>query len=430
VKQKSFIYLLLLIQVLLLSKCNSVDPPPPPNGEKPTLTLTLEDVSCIEAWIKPTTTNIQLPASITLQQNNQNRKTINLVKADTLIYVDSLLPNTRYQYQVSSIEYQVSSNEISVTTMDTTSHDFTFETFTFGGTAGSSTLYDVATIDENNIWAVGEILVADTSVNGYTTYNAIHWDGSQWELNRILYQGGFWVIRTIFAFNENDIWFSAFVRYDGQNFIELPIPPILIGWTINKIWGSSSDDLYIVGNNGNIARYLNGTWSRIESGTDLNIYDVWGQINKDNEYDILCVASNSDILIDSSKVLKIEGTSIKEISNEGLPVFISTLWFIPERKYYIAGDGLYTAKHLGAQWICDNSMPPYYKTSIRGNGFNDIVMTGAFGLLLHFNGLSWKNFQNITYIEGAYGEVAVKGNLICCTGGLNNGQAIILMGRR
>ena len=159
--------------------------------------------------------------------------------------------------------------------MDTTSHNYTFETFTFGDIS-NSVLFDVAIINENNIWAVGEINIADTSINGYTTYNAVHWDGSQWELKKILYQGSFWIIRTIFAFSGNDIWFSAFVRYDGQNFIELPIPPILMGWTMNKIWGSNSNDLYVVGDNGNIAHYQNWQWSKITSGTDVGLLDVWG----------------------------------------------------------------------------------------------------------------------------------------------------------
>ena len=77
-------------------------------------------------------------------------------------------------------------------------------------------LYDVAIINENNIWAVGEIMIADTSQNGYTTYNAVHWDGSEWELKRIpyyyngqtFYHGHY---KAIFAFNENDIWFWELV---------------------------------------------------------------------------------------------------------------------------------------------------------------------------------------------------------------------------
>jgi len=325
----------------------------------------------------------------------------------------------------------VKSNVLSVTTLDTTSHNFTFETWTFGEHS-SNVLYDVAIIDENNIWAVGEIYMNDSLGNPDPTfYNVAHWDGQIWELKRIFYKGGIWTIRTIFAFNATDIWFSAFVRYDGQNFIELPIPSILIGWSINKIWGSSSNDLYVVGNEGNIAHYQNGQWSRIESGTNLHIYDIWGGYNSETDQDeILCIASNSDIFIDNSKVLKIEGTSIKEMNNEGLPIFISTIWFIPERKYFIAGDGLYTAKYLWEKWVRDYTMPPYYKTGIRGNGFNDIVMVGTFGLFMHFNGLSWINYNSMPNFSGSYGEVKIKGDILACTGGLNDGKAIITIGRR
>jgi len=45
--------------------------------------------------------------------------------------------------------------------MDTTSHNFTWQTWTFGEHS-SSRLYDVAIINENNIWAVGEIYMKDS----------------------------------------------------------------------------------------------------------------------------------------------------------------------------------------------------------------------------------------------------------------------------
>ena len=44
---------------------------------------------------------------------------------------------------------------------DTTSHNFTWQTWTFGEHS-SSVLYDVVIIDENNIWAVGEIYLSDS----------------------------------------------------------------------------------------------------------------------------------------------------------------------------------------------------------------------------------------------------------------------------
>ena len=67
--------------------------------------------------------------------------------------------------------------------MDTTSHNYTWQTFTFGGDAGSSSLNDVAIIDENNIWAVGEIYFKDSLGNRIRNLKCcIHWNGNKWEL--------------------------------------------------------------------------------------------------------------------------------------------------------------------------------------------------------------------------------------------------------
>ena len=152
---KRLLFSVLIVTLgLLLKACNTTDPPPPPpDGEKPTLELKLEDVSCTEAWIKLTTTNLQLPAAITLKQHNPNNDSLSqdfiLNTQDSLLYIDSLLPNQNYKFIVTMQHSSNSSNETIVTTMDTTSHNFTFASWTFG-TIGSSTLYDVAIINENN----------------------------------------------------------------------------------------------------------------------------------------------------------------------------------------------------------------------------------------------------------------------------------------
>ncbi|HKB87747.1 MAG TPA: hypothetical protein VKD08_16335, partial [Ignavibacteriaceae bacterium] len=224
--------------------------------------------------------------------------------------------------------------------MDTTSHNFTWQTWTFGGDAGSCTLYDVAIINENNIWAVGEIYVTDTSQNGYTMYNAVHWDGNQWELKRILYNGSIWVIRTIFTFSENDIWFSAFVRYDGQNFIELPIPGILMGWMPNKIWGTSSNNLYVVGNNGNIAHYDGQSWTRIESGTELNFLDIYGATDTNSGKQQILAVCYKDLPLRKG-IFSIVGDYVSEISSIPIQWELDALWFIPGRHFYVVGSGIY-----------------------------------------------------------------------------------------
>src|SRR5690606_10162549 len=153
------------------------------------------------------------------------------------------------------------------------------------GDIGSSTLYDVAIINENSIWCVGDIKIADTSENGYTNYCYLKWNGIEWEKGKLKYfpPGSIGDSITtsgnsIFAFNEDDVWISggAVFHWNGSD------------WKIyydtgaegsNKIWGTSSNDIYFVGRNGSIVHY-NGSpgadgWTKIESGTDLSLSDIW-----------------------------------------------------------------------------------------------------------------------------------------------------------
>lgn len=428
---------------LLQISCNTTEPPPP-NGEKATLELALQDVSCIETWIKLSTTNLQLPATIELKQTNPAGDTkseiLNLNTQDSLFYIDSLLPNKTYQYQVSSIQHQVSSNELSVTTMDTTSHNFTFETFTFGD-IGNSVLFDVAVINENNIWAVGDIRISDTSSLGYTKYNAVHWDGNQWELKRILYDGNFWMIRSIFAFNGNDIWFSAFVRYDGQDFVEMPIPQILIGWSIIKLWGSSSDNLYVVGNQGNIANYNGNSWAKIESGTDVDLLDVRG--TRDGSIIWACGET-----IYKTVLVKIEGSSANivfedfypwQIQDGRISGGISSIWTNNRNFIYLttpitAYRCLSTTRGGGKEIYPNDDYLNGGTVRIRGTSANNIITSGSNSSILHYNGLSWKRYEELTDVNTYLWSSDIKGNIMVTIGdkleNLLYYKAIVIVGRR
>jgi len=425
-----------LILPFFFAACNSLEPPPP---EK-TITLTLEDISCIEAWIKLTTTNLQLPTTITLKQSatggDQTLKTINLDKADTLLYIDSLLPNVNYNFQVSSIQHQVSSNELSVTTLDTTSHNFTWQTFEFGQHS-SSVLYDVAIIDENNIWAVGEIYMNDSLGNlDPIFYNAAYWNGQNWKLKKIFYEGGIWTIKTIFAFSANDIWFSAFVKYDGQNFIELPIPPILTGWSINKIWGSSSNDLYVVGNNGNIAHYNESSWTKIVSGTDVDLKDIWGTSDGDKIF-----ISGYSIDFSRSILLKVtNNTTFTFWENNTISGTLPYGNLIYSIRGY--GNSLFISSNNGN---FEDKLTINYQTQIlfvvprrvykiTVTNKNDIYTAGNRSNLWHYNGVSKKELYVNLAVPSPFFSIAAKGNTIIAVGtkveSVVYHKATIVIGRR
>ena len=90
--------ILLLGLIVIIFSCNTTEPPPQKPPE-PEITLAQEDASAIEAWIKITTTNLQLPTTITLKRNNTVEQTISLLTQDSVIYIDSLLHKTTYTFQ-------------------------------------------------------------------------------------------------------------------------------------------------------------------------------------------------------------------------------------------------------------------------------------------------------------------------------------------
>jgi hypothetical protein len=280
-------------------------------------------------------------------------------------------------------------------------------------------------------------MVADSSPNGYTKYNAVRWDGNEWKLLRVPYnyQGTdfFHPIKSVFAFNADNIWFcgNGVIKWNGVNYSPIPIT-VWGPHQMNKIWGSSSNDLYIVGNNGSIAHYNGISWKKIESGTDLNINDIWGDYNeKTGEWEILAVASNFGTSLEK-EILHIKNNSAIKLPLSPQMWPLRTVWFVPNKQYYVAGAGVYQKRLLtDLNWKNEALDITTFSTySIRGNNINDVIGVGAFGDLIHFNGLTWKNDYNEPNLNnGSYKSVKINGNIIFAVGN-EFYQAVILKGKR
>ena len=432
-------YLLSFVVIsLMLLNLGCKKSPTEPNT---TAALSVEDISCTEAWVKITTTNYQTPNTLTLFVNDKADQNITLASSDTLLYVDSLLPNQSYKIKAAFANNNQlqTTNEVIAKTMDTPSHNFTWQTFNFGGDGGSSFLSDISIINENNIWAVGAIYTKDSYTydslgKWIDPYNAIHWNGSDWELKRIYYNYNgslLWgLINSVFAFSDNDIWFGTNIHWNGKVF-EQPNASAQSGLSVNKMWGTSSSDLYAVGYEGGIAHYDGKSWQKIESGTTLNINDIWGDFNRrTQEWEILAVAADK-FFNEGSSVLKIEKMRAKEINKTGLPWSLSSVWFHSSKNYFIGGDGLFSNKKINNDWGKVTDLPTFYKDRIRGVESNDIVVSGSNGLLSHFNGYSWHHYLNneLPYFTGRLLSVEVKNNIIVATGWKEQGS-IIILGKR
>ncbi len=437
--------ILLLLTALSLYSCTKPNEPPPPKPPNPlperqVFTITVEDYTCIETWLKITNDSLPLPANISIRKNDKEIKQLTLTTRDTIVYIDSLLPKQACTFKaISRSDTLLVSNAVTTTTMDTTSHNFTWQSWTFGQHS-NSVLYDVAIIDENNIWAVGKIYMNDSLGNpDPIAYNAVHWDGQRWNLKKIYYKGGIWTIRCVFALNENDVWFSGYMRYDGTKFIELPIPSILMGWQINKMWGSSSNDLYVVGNGGNIAHYDGTNWTKINSGTTVDLRDVWG--SKDGKIIWACEYNSNYALtilvkISNSTVTKIFEGSPNEQSNN---IYIGPLsggWTDTKKRTVLLNWGLLCLQEnkdeidlsaLQEEMFYDIGL------TISANGINDIMVAGQSGMVGHYNGYRFYDIPDLRIRQQQYLGSDLKSNLFV-TVGYNYStifsKAIIAIGKR
>jgi len=411
-----------------------------------------------EVWLKLEMDNGDDGKEFSVKRDGETIFRGRLAGDDTTLHDENLLPSHEYSYvayRLANGKEIYSSELLKVTTMDTTSHEFSWEIYTFGGVRGSSVLRDVCIIDENDIWAVGEIHTEDTdcwnedSTQWIPSYNAVHWNGVNWELVRIYYDfkvnfpdgysdGPSWApIDAIFATEAGDIWIKSGTihHFDGQKWHQYQSL-----FSVNKIWGTGSNNMYFVGYGGTIVHYDGSRWRKLEAplgqdGTDLDIYDIWGEENQQTgEYEILCVAAKKFESYNRA-ILKIKDQQVATLADNGIPWSLSGIWFIPNQIYWVVGGGIYYKRNImnSSSWTrIDKRLTEYYINSIRGNEINDIIAVGAFGEVLHFNGVSWKSQRDKTRLSyGTYYRVDVRANLICAVGedaSSGRSKALILRG--
>ena len=293
---------------------------------------------------------------------------------------------------------------------DTTSHNFIFEIDTLGD--ASSLLYDTAIISENNIWAVGDFYLRDsTGQVDPLRYNVAQWDGSQWEVKRItvMFRGNPVTppLEGISTFSATDIWLvgSLPIHGDGQTWtiFDLRAMPGFETVSVSKAWGTSPSDMYFVGANGSIVHYNGATWQAMQSGTTLPLLDVFGR----SATEVYAVGGDRSTAV----VLKYDGTRWATLMNsyyfgngfDSTELFRTQLyghlngaWVDESGTLYVVGEYVYQMK--AGQWgftpgIADNYLnAPIFSrgflTSIRGEAGNDFVTAGERLTVIHHNGSS------------------------------------------
>jgi hypothetical protein len=322
---------------------------------------------------------------------------------------------------------------------DTTSHAVIWKTDTLG-VASYSTVLDVAIYDENDIWAVGEFYLRDSlGAVDPVMYNAFRWDGSKWNPLRLTftYQGTTYLRlgNAVLAFGHNDVWIACNAprHWDGTSLNSVNIGTSQVG-EVQRLWGTSSRDLYCVGIPGRLSHFDGQVFSDIPTGVSSWFNDIYGL-----GQDVYVGSYYYDTQIRPSGVFSYskgnfqflypDASDSSEFQNlrDALGVWVS-----PQRKLWAVGEnGVFTPQTSHTPVYRND----YFVTCIRGTSNNDVWVGGDGGGIIHFNGSTWKKYSTLeTQTAGfrtRYYSIAVKGSIVVAGGWCASlGFGVVTMGRR
>jgi hypothetical protein len=420
-------------------------PPPPPPVHVPVIHLSVADTGLTDLWLRVRFDDTVQQRSWRLTRDGQPLLTVAQAPLDTVVLDDSLAVKRTYTYRayrLSGTTLTDSTAPLQATTLDTTSHNFFWQIDTLGD-GNSSVLYDVAIISDTLVITCGQVYLRD-SLGGYQPPCGVAiWNGRQWQIRRLYaqYPTSHTPLRPegIFAFSATDIWFAwgDVFHWDGrsENVIIHQVTSILgPGQGITTLWGTSGSNLYGVGRGGAIAHYNGSTWQRIESGTTVDLLDVWGSSDGSSVWACGYKSDGSESIL-----LRYDGNQW-QVYGHAPPRGVyqnlfASIWFPRADSACVIGDrGVFRhAQNSPVGFRRVLSGLPYFPYRIRGVDRNDAVFVGDAAMIWHFNGSSWRQFDQLINTGDRLRSVAMGSNQIVAVGYRYYGvqiDALIYRGRR
>jgi len=246
----------------------------------------------------------------------------------------------------------------------------------------------------------------------------------------------------IFAFTEDEYWLvhgsDVLHTLDGHFFDDYR------PGSVNACWGSSPNDVFIVGNGGHIAHFDGMKFTDMNSGTTKDLHSVWGR----NHNDIW--AGGSNLTTGDVVLLHFDGTQWPETDLATVGEFgctgcesVASVWVTDssnQSKAFVGGGRIHRKKN-NSEWFGDdpnmvrNKLPGgslISLSSISGNSSTDFMTAGDWGFVSHWNGKTWMRYDqlfnsgNSNYATQAFN---FKNNTACIVG-FKSGKSWIAVGRR
>ncbi len=317
---------------------------------------------------------------------------------------------------------------------DTTSNDFMWSQTPIG-TYGTE-LQDIVAFSDTDVWICGEIHFKDSYTfdslgHWIVPYNVAHFNGKVWEYIRVEWcdvtASGFYIALAMFGTSSNDMWFKdggALSYWDGKKFTQWCIPFGTITGGPQLIF-KNSNKIYISGSHGSLASFDGTSFTKIATGTDNVLFDVWTVGNK-----TICATSKWPTgETEPPTLLVIENGQVSRWIDSTMMIGMHGVWFDEHDNILLCSFGV--TRWRNPTWIKEYPPSSGYLMHIRGQASNDVFAVGHYGSVDHYNGKYWKHFKEAEPTQSAqlYRLSYIKNN-VYIIGQDDHGQFYVFHGKR
>lgn len=206
---------------------------------------------------------------------------------------------------------------------------------------------------------------------------------------------------------------GVIIHFDGTAFTreEIPDVPILV-WG----FGFGAEDIYGVGEQGAVLSYDGTTWSELDSGTDIDLFGVWGA----SPDDVWMVGGEAGFGM--PVILRYDGEAFENIplpETDREDAALLKVWGTSADNVFAVGERGLILHFDGTEWSQQGSGTSEDLVSLWGTGPDNIVAVGgrANAVILSYDGEEWtvRPTPGLAGLNGVFvvdPEVAVVGGLI------------------
>jgi hypothetical protein len=176
---------------------------------------------------------------------------------------------------------------------------------------------------------------------------------------------------------------GTILRYDGASWSQMASGTTM---DLNAVWGSSASNVYAVGgtydmssgHSGIILKYNGSSWNPIYTDPGFQYYGVWGS----SPDDVFAVGSGG-------RIVHYNGFSWTPMPSGTGGAGLTAVWGTGPQDVFAVGYTGNIVRYDGSSWAKMASGTTSVLRGIWGAGTDNVFAVGENGALLHFNGLSW-----------------------------------------